>query len=238
MNCFGLMQAIGLTTALMLLYILSKIRKIPYARAYWYFLAVVFLGFTFGNIGYHIVYLRDGYIFTWDGGQSVVCSLAGLVLISPFAARFAGSHFREALSILPPVFLAAQICGKIGCFLAGCCYGRACAAPWAVLLKPLDDSRRMSAYLMHPVQLYEVFGLTLGLALLLYAFSRKASGYLLGSLYLAVYGLTRFVAEFFRADSLHFVGPFSVSQVLAALLAAVGVLVLLKGIPDIQEKAS
>lgn len=81
---------------------------------------------------------------------------------------------------------------RIGCFLSGCCYGTNTTAPWSVTYDQSFDS-------IHPVQLYEVIGcLVLFFIVNKIQFNfRKPFNLILfaGSLY----GVVRFMTEFFRA---------------------------------------
>ena len=49
---------------------------------------------------------------------------------------------------------ASHALGRIGCFLAGCCYGHRCDQPWAVTF---HDGVGLRGVPLHPVQLYEAF---------------------------------------------------------------------------------
>ncbi len=89
---------------------------------------------------------------------------------------------------------------RLGCFMAGCCYGRPTTAPWGVrythelAIAPHDVS-------LHPVQLYEAAGLLAVGAIthLLYP-RRRYDGQVLAT-YLVAYGLLRWVTELYRGDA-------------------------------------
>src|SRR2546429_7300938 len=66
---------------------------------------------------------------------------------------------------LAPAGVLALAIGRLGCFLAGCCYGRPSELPWAVVFPELGPPAR------HPLQLYSA-ACDLGLVLLL---SRRAA---------------------------------------------------------------
>lgn len=106
----------------------------------------------------------------------------------------------KLLDIICICFIPAQCLGRIGCFLAGCCHGCPTTGPLGVrFTSPFADLTARLQY-VHPVQLYESFGL-LVLFLFLFRLRRKrpadgvaTAGYLVG------YGLLRFALEFFRGD--------------------------------------
>ena len=91
-----------------------------------------------------------------------------------------------------------QFFGRIGCFMAGCCYGAPADLPWAVTftnpqsLCPIREP-------LHPSQLYEAI-LALGVFGLLYGVRtrKRFDGEMLLA-YFALAGLVRFVVEFFRS---------------------------------------
>jgi phosphatidylglycerol:prolipoprotein diacylglycerol transferase len=118
-------------------------------------------------------------------------------------------NFLNVLAIVVPLFHGI---GRIGCFLAGCCYGEI-----GVL----------------PVQLVESgANLCLFAFLAVYGRKRRTPGQLMG-IYLVVYPAVRIVTEIFREDSirglLHF-GRISVStsQIISLILFPIGILLLKK----------
>lgn len=118
-----------------------------------------------------------------------------------FLGGFIGStFFAFSVGLLLPRFklnkmqftliplLWSHAIGRVGCFLAGCCYGTHTELPWAI---PLHADHR------HPVQLYEVAALSL-LALGLGKFKTdiQLTAYLIG------YGFVRWTLEWLRGDDL------------------------------------
>ena len=92
--------------------------------------------------------------------------------------------------------------GRIGCFLAGCCYGKPTTLPWGVVFSD-PHSLVAQQYLgvhVHPTQLYES-ALNLILFFLLQHYAKKPhrDGAVL-AYYIIGYALLRFSIEFFRGD--------------------------------------
>lgn len=83
---------------------------------------------------------------------------------------------------------------RIGCFLNGCCYGHITSAPWGVVFPAIDS------YPRHPTQLYASASVLLIFFLLRYL--RKFSFFpgFIFVWFLILYGLYRFVVEFFRVS--------------------------------------
>lgn len=92
---------------------------------------------------------------------------------------------REMQFTLVPLLWGHAV-GRVGCFLAGCCYGSETDVPWAIHLHGLDR---------HPVQLYEA----LSLAALAWVLGRVERTKLLPA-YLLAYGALRWCLEWFRGD--------------------------------------
>jgi phosphatidylglycerol:prolipoprotein diacylglycerol transferase len=118
-----------------------------------------------------------------------------------------------------------QVVGKIGCFLAGCCYGTPSGLPWSVVPIARGASRGVA---LHPVQLYEAaFYVVLGLAL--WANRRRLAAGGMAWIYLAGYGSIRFVAEYFRGDVVPWRPGLTVGQGAAILLLLAGLVVAAGG---------
>jgi phosphatidylglycerol:prolipoprotein diacylglycerol transferase len=143
------------------------------------------------------------------------------VLAYPLALRVPAIPFYRAVAfLLPPVF-AVQ---KVGCFAAGCCFGRATSLPWAVVF-PEDSICETPGVPLHPLQVYDAL-LPLGILGVLVAVDRRggaAARPFLLPLMVGLYALARFGTEFLRPQA---AGGLLVSQWLE-LGAALGVVLLL-----------
>ena len=189
----------------------------------------------------------------WEGGLmfygSIVFGAAGLVAWCLWRRRSV-LEWLDRFAVVVPL---GQAFGRVGCFLNGCCWGRACdtalsvrypahSAPWreqldAGALLPFSDGSLPARSLpVLPTQLFEAAGCLALFALLLLLFrrlhpasdagtpSRSAGAAAAG--YFLGYGAIRFVDEIFRADErLHF-GWFSISQSISMALWALGLALL------------
>lgn len=112
--------------------------------------------------------------------------------------------------------------GRIGCFLAGCCYGRPTTLPWGV---QFPVSHQTYPLHVHPTQLYESIGafLLMGLLIWVYRHYKHQVGTSL-VVFLIGYGLMRFVIEAYRGDVVYWVGHWlSASQVISLLALGLGI---------------
>jgi phosphatidylglycerol:prolipoprotein diacylglycerol transferase len=111
------------------------------------------------------------------------------------------SFFTFADLAAPSVALG-QAFGRVGCFLAGCCWGKECTLPWAVTFTDPVAHENVGVPLgvpLHPTQVYEVVG-TLLLCFLLLRFERRAFSGETFARYVLGYSLLRGTIEFFRGD--------------------------------------
>ncbi|MDD2707456.1 MAG: prolipoprotein diacylglyceryl transferase [Verrucomicrobiae bacterium] len=126
--------------------------------------------------------------------------------------------FALVMDAMVPALAIAQAFGRVGCFMNGCCYGRECDHFWAV--RP-GSPPEVAGHALHPVQLYETFGLLdIFLTLLVLEKLRRYPGYVACS-YVLLYAFLRFFIEFFRGDLPRVIlGRFTLAQGLCAILFA------------------
>ena len=128
--------------------------------------------------------------------------------------------------ILPSVALA-QGFGRIGCFLAGCCYGKETESVFSVIFQNSEYAPNHVALI--PTQLYSS-GLDFlhFLLLLLIARNKKEDGQVTAC-YLIFYSIGRFVIEFFRGDIIRgSVGILSTSQFISIFTGIAGIVLLIR----------
>lgn len=153
----------------------------------------------------------------------------GLIAAFPVAWWYARRHsldgWRTADALAPGVAVGQAI-GRLGCFSAGCCFGRPTDMPWGVTFTDIYASRNVGVPLdtaLHPTQLYEsATTLALFFALLWLSGRKRFHGQVVIS-YVALYAILRFAIEFFRGDSARgavFGGALSTSQFIALLMLA------------------
>lgn len=146
----------------------------------------------------------------------------------------------QTTDILAPGVAAGHVLGRIGCFFAGCCYGKACDLPWAVTFThPMSLAPRGLS--LHPTQLYEVFNNLAVFCFLWWFRRRKAFDGQVFWVYLLLYGGTRSLLEIFRGDprGLFLDGALSISQIIGISLAvmAIAMLIYKPGTRPIAKKS-
>lgn len=164
-----------------------------------------------GSVGGHLASVAGNWehssIFRFDGmsfcGVVGGASVGGVLYCSVFKLPV----FMIADVFSPSLAIGDALC-RIGCFLEGCCYGSFTTMPWAVRF-PNDHST--AGMPVHPTQLYESF-INVGIYVtLLLLFSRRQFEGQIFTLYLTLYGTTRFVIEYFRGDHVSISGIFGMN---------------------------
>lgn len=158
-------------------------------------------------------YLSSGFVFY--GGL-----IGLLVAVFFYFYRHPSLILEEYLEACMPAFPLFHCFGRIGCFLAGCCYG---AASNSLLALPIYTQANPQVLVSrYPVQMFEAgFNLLLFVSLVLLA-RRRRNGFVQLGFYLSMYGIFRFLIEWLRADAVRGVWVLSTSQWISLLLVPVG----------------
>jgi len=134
---------------------------------------------------------------------------------------------RTCDAFAPGVALGHAI-GRLGCFAAGCCYGKPTHLPWGVTFtNPLAHaiSGTPLGEHLHPTQIYESLIELINFFILYWLLGRKKfEGQVIGA-YLFLYGFARFFIEFVRDDperGTFLGGALSGVQVISILMVLAG----------------
>jgi len=133
--------------------------------------------------------------------------------------------------VFAPGIALGHVVGRLGCLLAGCCFGRPTSVPWAISFHDPNAFATSGTPLgvsLHPTQLYEAGAEALILVFLL-AFERRGRpfpGRTFWS-YMLLYGVSRFIIEFYRGDPRGTVfDALSTSQFVSVILVPLSVVML------------
>jgi phosphatidylglycerol---prolipoprotein diacylglyceryl transferase len=152
----------------------------------------------------------------WHGGLAYYGGFLLAVPVGLWYARRRGLGVWRIADLTSPFIALGLFFGRMGCFLNGCCYGAECDLPWAMKFPGLLGR-------VHPTQLYEAAAALL-IATLLYGVVRprkRAHGQVFAAL-LVLYGATRFLLEYVRADDRGIYFGLSTSQWISLPLVAWG----------------
>jgi phosphatidylglycerol:prolipoprotein diacylglycerol transferase len=185
-------------------------------------------------VGSRILYvLVDWPTFRQDPVEIIRIWHGGLVFYGGFIAAFVtalwfmrkrGLALWKTSDILAPPIAFGQFVGRIGCFFAGCCYGRACSLPWAVTFTH-PESLAPKGIPLHPTQLYSSLnGLFMFVVLIGLRRVKAFEGQVFWA-YVLLYGVTRSIIEFFRGDDRGVLigGMVSTSQFIGVIMAAIAI---------------
>lgn len=130
--------------------------------------------------------------------------------------------FLEYFDLCSASIALAQGFGRIGCFLAGCCYGRETTSSLGVVFP--EGGLAPAGVKVLPTQLFSSAGdFGIMFVLLWHYHHRKKVGDT-GFLYMLLYGIGRFGIEFLRNDNRGEVGIFSTSQFISLFIIAAAIL--------------
>ena len=225
---YGLMIAIGILVAVGISIWRAKKKKMDPEPILDIVLIAMIGGFLGGKILYLIVDWKN-FIASTDkmkylGGSGFVV-YGGIILavtVSFVYFKFIKKlDFLSYIDLVMPQVSVAQGFGRIGCFLAGCCYGAHTESAIGVVFP--EGSLAPAGVKLWPTQIMMAVG-NLIIAGLLYlaGMKFKKKGQIIG-LYLILYAIGRFGIEFFRNDYRGAVGVLSTSQFISIFMCAIGV---------------
>ncbi|HUI68695.1 MAG TPA: prolipoprotein diacylglyceryl transferase [Nitrospirota bacterium] len=230
---YGIMYLVGFTASYALVRHQVKKRGLPLSGDFLDTLYTwIFLGLMIGaRLGYVIFYDLSSYLShpleifaVWHGGMSFHGGFIGSVLAGVWCCkRFKADPWQVAdlIIVTAPIGLG---CGRLGNFINGELFGRVTNVPWGMVFPAGGPLPR------HPSQLYEFLleGIVLFTILWIMKDRLRRPGKLT-ALFVILYGVFRFVAEFFREPDpqLGFIaGPFTMGQLLSSLMAFAGAVLL------------
>jgi phosphatidylglycerol:prolipoprotein diacylglycerol transferase len=200
---YGFFLAVGFVIAIFLAGREAKRQGLPAGRFFdlcFYIILASLVGsrllYVLTELPYFLANPLDIFVL-WKGG---LIFHGGLILGLIVAFYYMHRHqmpWRTTFDSLAVGMPVGQIFGRIGCFMAGCCYGKPSDLPWAVTftdpetLCPIKEA-------LHPSQLYEALLLVPVFAVLYWFRTRKRFQGQLLLTYFCLAGSVRFIVEFFR----------------------------------------
>jgi phosphatidylglycerol:prolipoprotein diacylglycerol transferase len=166
--------------------------------------------------------LRSGGVFY---GGLVLAFLVGLWYVRTYRLPV----WPVADAVAPSIALG-HVVGRLGCLLAGCCYGRPTTAAWGITFTDPFAAANVGTPLhveLHPTQLYDAGAELLILVLILATerFWRRRAGWTFW-VYILLYGISRFVIEFYRGDPRGATMGFSTSQWISMALVPIAAIMI------------
>ena len=228
---YGVMSAIGMLAAFVLLGFTRKHTRFSEDQALSAALWAIIMGFIGAKVLYWLVEidqiiadpayllrtLREGFVFY----GALIGGLGGVAIY----ALIKKLPFFSLTDYFIPALVIGHAFGRIGCFFAGCCYGMECDLPISIVF-PAGSAAPAGVPLL-PTQLMESAFLFLLCAFLVWRLTKKKPFGTVSGWYMVLYGAWRFGIEFFRRDERGFVGALSTSQFISIFIFAGGIALLL-----------
>ena len=213
---YAAMVAVGVLVMLSTLHIILKKSIAPEAEEDFVFPKIVvagILGFAFSGLFDSLFKIRENRGLTisgitfYGGLIGAVCTL--YFLLKVFSGKTEYS-IRQWFDILTVPFILFHSCGRVGCFLGGCCYGKTTDCCIGVVFPANADLGIIAeGTRRYPTQLFEVAALFMILAIVLKVRKKFET-------YLICYAIMRFIIEFFRGDNRgYIVGSVSPAQIIS-----------------------
>lgn len=176
-------------------------------------------------------------IFSYSTLQSGGIFYGGLLVAIAVAVWFSHSSripFVKMGDVFSPGIALGHAFGRLGCFSAGCCWGKPTSLPWGVTFTEPYSHDLVGVPLgvkIHPTQIYEAISEVIIFLILFFGYRRKRfDGQILGW-YLLLYPTVRFLVEFLREHDgeAFFWGTISDAQAISLALIGAGVWILWLG---------
>lgn len=225
---YGFFIAVGFLTTLALASL--KIRKSTVGISFGNLIDLFFYTVLSAIIGSRILFglihfdeYRQNPLQIFKIGEGGLVFYGGLILAIGVSLWYMQWHrlpVWKVADLFSPLIALGLFFGRIGCFFAGCCYGKETSLPWGVIFRNPNSLAPLNV-MLHPTQLYDAAN---GLALFFFLSwmeKKKTFDGQLFWLFLFLYAMMRFFIETLRGDPRgFFFGNFlSTSQGIGILLA-------------------
>lgn len=224
---YGLMIAIGILAAYLSTEFLAKKNDLDPNPVF----NILIVGVLFGILGakllYYITILDDiianpKLLLDFSDGFVVYGGIIAGIVAAAIYSRKKGLPFLRYLDCAAPSIALAQGFGRIGCFLAGCCYGVEMDSPISITFT--HSHYAPNNVPLFPSQLISSAFDFLNFVVLCILLKQNKKPGKIGACYLIFYSIGRFIIEFFRGDlGRGSVGTLSTSQFISLFVFAAGI---------------
>lgn len=222
---YGLCALVGTIIALIVLFFLRKKSTLSEDDILDALIWAILIGFVGSKTLYFITdppSMPESWGELWDLLSSglvfygaLIGGLIGILLVCWKKKK----NFFTLTDLILPCFCFAHSAGRIGCLMAGCCFG---IEAEGFLCFTLNGVSRLGTQVMEAI-----FLALLGIFLTLLYNSRKLRRGAVSGWYMVLYAVWRFIIEFYRDDYRGNVGALSTSQFISLFVFVGGVALLI-----------
>ena len=224
---YGVMIAVGILTAVWLAEKQTAKYGLDSTKVDGLAITAVVVGYIFSKLTYILTvipeFIKDPLSVLGSSGWVVYGGILGGLLGAYLYCKKQKMDFFAYFNVIMPCVPLAQAFGRIGCFFAGCCYGKPTNGAWGITfpqgsLCPIHEP-------LIPTQLISSLGDFIIFMLLMKICSNEKTRNTTGAWYMILYSIGRFGIEFLRGDvERGNVGIFSTSQFIALFTCFAGII--------------
>lgn len=231
---YGLMIAVGIIAAYLVAEYRAKKQNLEYEKVFSLTIWCAIGGILGAKLLHYVTTIKDiiadpSLLLNIPDGFVVYGGIIGGIFAGYLFCRKEKLDFIEYFDLVMPSIALGQGFGRIGCFLAGCCYGKETSCPVGIVFS--HSQYAPNGLKLIPTQLISSGLNFIHFLILIFLAKRvKAKGQIAG-FYLVFYSAGRFILEFYRGDlERGTVGTLSTSQFISIFLFIIGcTIVLLAG---------
>jgi phosphatidylglycerol:prolipoprotein diacylglycerol transferase len=226
---YGIMVALGiLALVLWVAWQVKRGARVSYDTVFMAALVGIPSGVVVSRL-LHVLDLWDYYSqnpgqIIGGSGLSIYGAILGAALGIWIYSKFGKFKFGYLADLITPGLILAQMIGRVGCTINGCCYGTACNLPWAIVYTH-PESLGPIGIPVHPTQPYEIIFLALVFTFMLILKDRLKPDGSLFIAYIGLYGLWRLGIDFIR-DGTPFLFGLHQAQVIGIITLVISITLL------------
>ncbi len=226
---YGVFMVIAVISGYFFLVKTASLRGISEKSVSYFFTGAVIWGLIGARLFYVLIDIRSfvssplEFFALQRGGLVFSGALLGGIGWVIYASKKRRISFLNIADITVPALALGYAIARIGCFMAGCCYGSVTDSACGVVFPG-------NSHPVHPVQIYSVIASAMFAFILYRALkSSRINRGMVFALYLVLYGSFRVAIEFLRGDFRGaYIFFFTPTQWIAAISAAAGLYMLIK----------
>ncbi len=233
-HTYGFFVALGFAVGILTAVKIGKAQRIPSQQVMdMAFVMIVWaivgsrLFYVLINLSYYKAHPLD-IIKLWQGGLVFSGGLVATGVAMLWYLRRHRLSFWSTGDLWAPSLALGQAVGRIGCLMAGCCYGRPAGSSWGLVFTHPKSLAPLNIPL-YPTQLFEAFSLFLVFLILVFLHGKKKFEGQVFVWYLILHSTVRLFVERFRGDERGLIPgtEMSATQLVATLILIGSVVVLL-----------